>query len=214
MTVDLAGTTSVPARAAITRDPTARGRSDCPSCGPPPVAPAADKPATGGAFELRWAMEPPPETDRDMLAAPDPRRLCPECAAAAQEVFAAKIPTRAVPERVLALAAELGELAGSRIVVPSLVVWPTWFDVTVTGDASGPWAEVLGSPHRAARWIATDDQAHDYVGTIAGSHSGLGLCTHELSFTPTLDPNATRLTLVFPASIDGTVARATIDLNR
>jgi hypothetical protein len=213
LTIDLTGRAAPRARATNTRDATAAGYADCPSCGPPPVAPAADDPGNASGFELDWAMEPPPEPQPDMLAVTDSRRLCAECAAARQRVFAAIMPTRVVPERVIALGAEIGDLFGSRIVMPSLVVWPTWFDLTVTGESSGPWAQVLGSPHRAARWTATDDRGHDYVGTISGSHSGLGLCTHNLTFAPALDPDATSLIVAFPASFDGRRARATIDLH-
>jgi hypothetical protein len=107
-----------------------------------------------------------------------------------------------MPKRVIAIGAEVGDLFGSRIVTPSLVVWPTWFDLTVTGDLSGASATVLGSPHGAARRTATDDHGRDYLGTITGSHSGLGLCTQSLTFTPAPDPSATSLTMAFPASFD------------
>jgi hypothetical protein len=211
--VDLTGWPVGVAPATVIRGgPSAAGRADCPSCGLPPIDLITSAPGDTGGFDLDWAMAPPPEPSRDAFPVPDARSLCDGCAAAHRQVLAAKVPTAALPERVVAVAADLGDLFGSRIVAPSLVVWPTWFDMAVTGGATGPWAQVLGSPRRGLRWTASDDRGGHYVGTITGSHSGLGLCTHHLSFAPTLDPDATALTVLFPASLDGSAVQARINL--
>jgi hypothetical protein len=113
---------------------------------------------------------------------------------------------------VIALGAELGLLFGSQLVIPSLVVWPTWFDLSIVGTGDGAWADGLSAFQRAGRWAAHDDHGHHYAGASTGGSSGLGLVRKDLTFTPTLAPEATTLTVTFPASFDGQAHQATIDL--
>lgn len=92
------------------------------------------------------------------------------------------------------------------------MVWPTWFDIALTGPATGAWAELAWSLPRSTRWRATDDQGGSYLGTTTGGSSSFGLHTNELTFVPSLDPAATALTIIAPSAIDATAASATIQL--
>jgi hypothetical protein len=127
-------------------------------------------------------------------------------------VLAAKRPTHPQPDEVIALGAELGLVFGSQLVIPTVVVWPTWFDLSIVGTGDGAWADALRALNRAGSWTADDDQGHSYTGAMTGSSSRLGLVRKNISFLPTLVRNATTLTVTFPASFDGRAHRATIAL--
>lgn len=191
-------------------DPSYQGVPDCPSCGPPPD-PTQSSPVAPG-FKLEWAMkEPPPPEDSCRLA--DDRPLCATCRSTLAEVLDGKHATSATPDRVLAVSADLGRPFGSHLLVSSVEVWPTWFDLRLSGDHNGPWRNHVFSGSRGMLWSAEDDRGGRYVGAKKGGSSDPNLCNVDLMFTPTLDPEARALTLVFPASFgDGTVLRTTIDL--
>jgi hypothetical protein len=127
-------------------------------------------------------------------------------------VFAAKHPTGPHPDAVIAVGGELGLLFGSQLVIPTVTVWPAWFDLSIVGTGPGVWADGPRAPKRAGRWTAHDDRGHSYIGASTGGSSGLGLSRKALSFIPTLAPDATRLTVTFPASFDGRAHRATVAL--
>lgn len=165
---------------------------NCPSCGPPPLAP-----------------EPP---SPDACIVPDPRPRCAACRMNAQAVFAAKVPTGPQPDRVIALGAQLGSVFGTDLVIPSLVVWRSWFDLRIAGPSSGRWAEVALAPIRAGRWTAHDDQGRSYRGAATGGSGSVGLVHKDLSFIPGLAADATTLTVEFPSAIDGQGRTATLDL--
>lgn len=183
----------------------------CVSCGPPAPAPPqqADQPP---GIELDWAMPAPPPRSPDACLVPDSRPLCATCQMNAQAVFAAKAPTRAQPDRVIALGAQLG-VFGTDLVIPSVVVWPGWFDVRIAGPSRGSWAEVLRPPVRAGRWAARDDKGHLYRGAATGGSSSVGMVHKDLTFIPGLAADATTLTIDFPSAIDGQGRTATVDLH-
>jgi hypothetical protein len=174
------------------RDTTDDTDPDCASCGPPALA------------------EQPPSPNACIV--PDPRPSCGRCRMNAQAVFAAKVPTGPQPDRVIALGAQLGSVFGTDLVIPSLVVWPSWFDLRIAGPSSGRWAEVAHAPVRAGRWTAHDDQGRPYRGAATGSSSTVGLVHKDLSFIPGLAADATTLTVELPSAIDGQGRTATLDL--
>jgi hypothetical protein len=187
---------------------------NCASCGPPSTATAPPEPDPTPGLELEWAIPAPPPPAPDACTIDDPRPICATCRSSQSSVFAAKHPTRSHPDRVIALGAELGLLFGSQIVIPTLTVWPTWFDLSVvgTGTGDGAWADGLRAFKRAGRWAAHDNHGHRYIGASTGGSSGLGLVRKNLSFIPTLAPEATTLTVTFPAAYDGRAHQATVDL--
>jgi hypothetical protein len=130
----------------------------------------------------------------------------------AHEVLAAKKPQTTRPHRVIAASADLGDLFGSHLHVPSIETWTTWFDLTLVGDHHGPFFELIRSARRARCWSAQDDREGSYQGVQVAGRSSPSLVGILLTFTPALDPEARALTLLFPASFGGTVARATIGL--
>jgi hypothetical protein len=130
----------------------------------------------------------------------------------AQAVFAAKVPTSPWPDRVIALGAQLGSLFGTDLIIPSLVAWPSWFDLTIVGQNSGSWAEGLGAPNRAGRWTAHDDKGRRYRGAATGSGTSVGVVRKDLTFIPGLAADATTLTVTFPSALDGQGRTATFDL--
>lgn len=188
------------------------GNPGCASCGPPP--PPATPPDTERppGLELDWAIPAPPEPSPDSCTVADQRPLCATCRSNRHTVFAAKTPTSPQPDRVIPLGAQLGPLFGTELVIPSLVLWPTWFDLTIVGHNTGAWAEGLRAIKRAGRWIAHDNHGRRYHGAATGGGSGLGLANKNLTFIPTLAPDATTLTVTFPPSFDGQQTQATIDI--
>ena len=112
---------------------------------------------------------------------------------------------------MIALGAELGLVFGSQLVIPTVVAWPTWFDLSIVGTGDGAWADAVRAITRAGRWTADDDQGHSYTGATTGS-SRLGLVRKNISFIPTLARNATTPTVTFPVSFDGRAHRATVAL--
>jgi hypothetical protein len=184
----------------------------CPSCGVPSLAAATAPPDGGPGLELDWAMTRPPAPDPYACIVRDRRPLCAACASALQTVLAAKVLTHPSPDSVIALGAELGPLFGSEVVIPALVTWPTWFDLAIVGHTRGAWAELTEASRRAIGWTARDNLGHDYVGASTGGRSSPDLAWRNLSFVPALAPDATTLTVTLPASIDGRVHEATIDL--
>jgi hypothetical protein len=121
------------------------------------------------------------------------------------------VPTNPRPDRVIALGAEVGPVFGSQLVVLALSAWTSWFDLTIVGEQRGTWADEPLGP-RLGRWSARDDRGNQYAGGAVGSGSGLGLAHIDLTFIPTLAPDATSLTVVFPPSFDGRAVRATLAL--
>src|SRR5918995_568143 len=136
-----------------------------------------EQPAVAGSRAASWSdvrrgsrsrsRRPPSTAQRD----PDSRRLCVTCRMNAQAVFAAKVPTGPQPDRVIALGAQLGSVFGTELVIPSLAVWPSWFDLRIAGPSSGSWAEVSHALKRAGRWTAHDDHGRFYRGAATGSSS-------------------------------------------
>jgi hypothetical protein len=187
---------------------------NCASCGPPPTvtAPPETDPGAGLGPELEWAIPVPPPPAPDACMIDDRRPICATCWSSRNAVFAAKHPTRSHPDRVVALGAELGLLFGSPLVIPSLTVWPTWFDLSIVGTGDGAWADGLNAFKRAGRWTAHDDHGHHYTGASTGGSGGLGLVRKNLSFIPTLAPDATTLSVTFPPSFDGRAHHATVAL--
>jgi hypothetical protein len=183
---------------------------DCASCGPPPPAPRQAEQTPG--IGLDWATPAPHPRSPDACTVPDPRPLCATCRLNAQAVFASKVPTSPQPDRVIALGAQLGSLFGTDLIIPSLVAWPSWFDLTIVGQNSGSWAEGLGAPHRAGRWTAHDDKGRRYRGAATGSGSSVGVVRKDLTFIPGLAADATTLTVTFPSALDGQGRTATFDL--
>ena len=116
------------------------------------------------------------------------------------------------PDRILAVSAVLGRVFGAQLVIPTVVVWPTWFDLSIVGDNTGAWSDAFFSANRASVWRAHDDRGQTYVGATLAGGSGGGLTTHNLSFIPALDPAARTLALDFPPGIDGSRPRTEIDL--
>ena len=164
-------------------------------------------------LELDWLMPVPPAPEPRPSFRADHRRLCPTCRTIRDGVFAAKVPTGPVPERVVALGAELCPLFGARLVVPALVVWPGWFDLTVVGERRGAWGDtLLAAPVGGSRWAAVDDRGRHYDGAATGAGSDGRLVHRDLSFAPALAPDARTLTLLVPISYDGWARRVTIDL--
>ena len=199
--------------AAVDRDDPSPGDADpeCASCGPPLPAPPAD-PDAGLGPELDWAMPEPPEPDRGAWRVPDRRPVCVVCRSNQEAVLAAKVPTSAEPDEVIALGAHLGPLFGADLVIPTLIRWPTWFDLAIVGHHRGAWSG-LPSPTRATRWSARDDQGRHYIGATTGGGTGLGLARKDLTFTPALASDATALTISMPAAIDGRAHHVALDLH-
>jgi hypothetical protein len=183
----------------------------CASCGPPLPAPPADPDAPAG-LGLDWAMPAPPQPDPNACHVPDPRPVCATCRSNQTTIFTAKVPTSSQPDQVIALGARATGLFGSELVIPTLIRWPTWFDLAITGHHSGAWGDTFRSPKRAMRWSAHDDRGRRYLGATTGGHSGLGLARKDLTFTPALAADASTLTLTFPAAIDGHAHHTTFDL--
>lgn len=187
------------------------GDPSCPSCGPPPDPPQDSNNA--GGLELQWAMDEPPPGEASCFVE-DNRPLCEACRSALGEALADNQPTSAAPDGVIPLSAGLGRRFGSHLFLLSIELWPTWFDLQLSGDRNGPWPYMLPSP-RWQRWSARDDRGAQYVGAQKGGSSDPHRCNIDLRFVPALSPGAEALTLVFPASFgDGTVLRTTIELPR
>jgi hypothetical protein len=180
------------------------------SCGPPALPPRqAEQPA---GIELDWSTPAPQPSSADACIVPDPRPLCATCQLNAQAVFAAKVPTGPWPDRVIAFGAQLGSVFGTDLIIPSLVAWPSWFDVRIAGPSSGSWAEVAHAPNRASRWRAHDDKGRSYRGAATGSSSSVGVVHKDLTFIPGLAADATTLIVELPSAIDGQGRTATLDL--
>jgi len=102
---------------------------------------------------------------------------------------------------------------GSRLVVPALVRWPGWFDLTVVGERRGAWGDApFAAPVGGSRWAAVDDRGRHYDGAATGTGSDGRLVHRDLSFAPALAPDARTLTLLVPISYDGWARRVTIEL--
>lgn len=182
----------------------------CASCGPPALPPRQAEQPPG--IELDWATPAPQPPSADACLVPDSRRLCVTCRMNAQAVFAAKVPTGPQPDRVIALGAQLGSVFGTELVIPSLAVWPSWFDLRIAGPSSGSWAEVSHALKRAGRWTAHDDHGRFYRGAATGSSSSVGVVHKDLTFIPALAADATTLAVEFPSAIDGQGRTASLDL--
>jgi len=101
----------------------------------------------------------------------------------------------AVPDRVVALGADLGVVADVRRVLTVLYCWPAWFLLTIEAPG-GPFRS--GSRRRFEQaWELADDRANTYAGVYTGGWSGRENGAH-IAFAPGLDPQARELRLSFP----------------
>jgi hypothetical protein len=176
----------------------------CSSCGLPTPEEATD-------LESDREMEEPRPPEPEVCAAPSrgPRPVCDTCRSTRRTVLEAKQPVRPQPDRVLAIGAQLGPVFGSELVIPTVAVWSTWFDLSVVGIDTGVWGRSLSGD---SRWSAHDDQGRRYVGVSVAGSAGTGLLRHDLTFVPALMPDANALTVTIPASFDGQRRQATLDL--
>jgi hypothetical protein len=119
------------------------------------------------------------------------------------------------PDRVIPVSAQLDDVVGRDISVLSIDVRPSLFFVHLGGrgalhaaGTSGP-EDALRHLHR--QWTAHDNLGTRYCGTIKSTHSGWPW-TIDATFSPSLDPKATVLTLEFPNPFGAGVVRCTIEL--
>jgi hypothetical protein len=177
----------------------------------PPVDVAPDCPSCGAPDELDGSSEAD-ELDGADACPVTPIAVAPTCGAcrsARRAVLEAKHHVAPGPERVLAVGALLGPLFGSELVVPAIVAWPTWFDLSVVGLNAGAWRRALSGE---SRWSAHDDRGRSHVGVPVAGSSGNGIVRLELTFVPELAPDARALTVTIPPCFDGKQRRATFEL--
>lgn len=101
----------------------------------------------------------------------------------------------ALPDRVVALSADLGVIADVRRALTVLYCWPTWFLLTIEAPT-----DALPVTQRAVfehAWEMEDDRGNTYVGMDTGGWSGRDSGAH-VAFAPGLDSQARELRLSFP----------------
>lgn len=99
-----------------------------------------------------------------------------------------------LPDRVVALSADLGSVAGARCALTSLSCWPSWFMLTV--EAVGAALRMHPRESQAHSWEMEDDRGNEYLGAWTGGWSGADSGSH-IAFGPGLDPDARQLRLSF-----------------
>jgi hypothetical protein len=99
-----------------------------------------------------------------------------------------------LPDRVIAISADLGVLGGIRRAMTSLYCWPSWFMVTL--EARGSIPASCGPMTQLTAWSVEDDRGNRYAGRWTGGWSGRHGGAHG-TFTPQLDPMAQRLHVEF-----------------
>jgi hypothetical protein len=101
----------------------------------------------------------------------------------------------ALPDRVVALSADLGVIAQVRRALTVLYCWPAWFLLTIEAPG-GPMRATQGSIFERA-WEMEDDRGNRYLGMDTGGWRGPDHGAH-IAFAPGLDPLARELRLSFP----------------
>lgn len=101
---------------------------------------------------------------------------------------------RPLPDRVVALSADLGLIAGVRRALTSLYCWPSWFLMTL--EAAGDQLSVMPRAVHKESWDIEDDRGNHYAGGWIGGWSGQDNGAH-IAFTPQLDPQARELRVSF-----------------
>lgn len=168
---------------------------------------------TDASFEVelgeREAQPPSGEPEACPVPSAGPGPVCDVCRSARHAVLETKrlVPPR--PDRVLAIGAQLGPMFGSELVIPTVVDWPNWFDLSVVGTVTGAWGNALSGD---SRWSASDDHGRSHVGVSVAGSSGFGTIRVDLTFVPALAPDARAITVVVPPCFDGRSRRATFDL--
>lgn len=102
-----------------------------------------------------------------------------------------------LPDRVVALGADLGVVADGRRALTLLYCWRSWFLLTVeaTPGDDPPAAGRRELVDRA--WEMEDDRGNVYAGMDTGGWGGPDVGAH-IAFAPGLDPQARELRLSFP----------------
>jgi hypothetical protein len=101
----------------------------------------------------------------------------------------------ALPDRVVALSADLGIIARIRRALTVMYCWPAWFLVTI--EAPDLPMPVMPRPRHDQAWEIEDDRGNRYLGMNTGGWNGPDNGAH-IAFTPGLDPRARQLRLAFP----------------
>lgn len=101
---------------------------------------------------------------------------------------------RPLPDRVIALSADLGVTAGVHRAITSLYCWSSWFLMTI--EATGDHLSVEPQVVSTHSWEMEDDRRNQYVGAWTGGWSGRDYGAH-IAFTPGLDTQARSLQLFF-----------------
>jgi hypothetical protein len=100
-----------------------------------------------------------------------------------------------LPDRVVALSADLGVIAQVRRALTVLYCWPAWFLLTIEAPGGPTRATQRSDLERA--WAMEDDRGNRYLGMDSGGWSGPDNGAH-IAFAPGLDPLARELRLSFP----------------
>jgi hypothetical protein len=103
----------------------------------------------------------------------------------------------ALPDRVVALGADLGLIADARRALSFLYCWPSWFLLTIEATATDSPLPSAPRANLERAWEMEDDWGNVYAGMETGAWSGQDNGAH-VAFAPGLDRRARELRLSFP----------------